>query len=54
MAFLQLDFRSGYINSHQEVCVILPDEAPDQGDIRYYGFSTGLTGTAPSGCGSPP
>ncbi len=31
MAFLQLDFRSGYINSHQEVCVILPDEAPDQG-----------------------
>lgn len=30
MAFIQLDFRSGYINSHEEVYVILPDMDPGE------------------------
>ena len=28
MAFIELDLRSGYLNSHEEVWMILPDEKP--------------------------
>ena len=32
MAFLELDIRSGFLNSHEEVWVILPDgEIPEGG-----------------------
>ena len=30
MAFIELDLRSGYLNSHEEVWMILPDEEPPE------------------------
>ena len=49
MAFIELDLRSGYLNSHEEVWMILPDEKPPKDGYQSSGCSTERIRTAPNG-----